>query len=59
MEANIQFLLLWWGIMEEENVDRLLSYSNLYSTYINPEVDLNNLENVEFILPNLLKLSKE
>ena len=59
METNIQFLLWWWGIVEEENVDWLLIYSNLYSTYIDVEVDLKNLENVEFILPNLFKSSKE
>ena len=58
MEASIHFLLRWRGIIEDLGGDWLLNYLYAFNAYIHLDVDLSNLENVKFFLPNYDKSSK-
>ena len=52
MELCIKFLLRWRGILEDLEMDWLTNYPRVYDTYIHPNVNFNNLEDVEFCLLN-------
>ena len=58
MEANINFLLRWRGIIEDPGRDWLVNYLTAFDAYIHLDVDLSNLDNVEFCLPNYDKSSR-
>ena len=59
MEASIQFLLQWRGIVEDVSNDWLINYLNIFKDYIHPRVVLDNLEALNFCTPNTEKSSKE
>ena len=58
MECSINFLLRWRGIIEDPSRDWLTNYLRAYDAYIHPNVDLTNLDDVEFYLPHYDKTSK-
>ena len=59
MEASINFLLRWRGIMVDPDVAWLSNYLNIFKCYIELGTNLNNLEDLDFCMPNLEKTSKE
>ena len=59
MEANIHFLLKGRGIVEDSNKEWLRSYLDIFKSYIHPSVVLDNLEALEFCIPNMEKSSRE
>lgn len=59
MEANIQFLLQWRGIIEDYSKDWLRNYLNISNAYIQPGVSLDNSEALNFCTPNTEKSSRE
>lgn len=58
MELSINFLLRWRGIIEYPLMDWLTNYLRLYDIHIHLDVNFNNLEDVEFCLPNQDRTSR-
>jgi hypothetical protein len=58
MELSINFLLRWRGIVEDPEMDWLTNYLRVYDVDIHPDVNSNNLEDVEFCLPNYDRTSR-
>ena len=58
MELSINFLLRWREIVKDLGRDWLTNYLRAYDAYIHPDVDFNNLEDVEFFLPNYDKTNR-
>lgn len=59
MEANIQFLLRWRGIVEDDSKDWLKNYLNIFKAYIHLGVVLDKLEALNFCTPNMEKSNRE
>ena len=59
MELSIKFLLRWRGIIEDHGKEWLTEYLKAYDAYIHPEVDFNDMDNVEFCLPNYDKTNRD
>ena len=59
MEASINFLLRWRGILDDPGKAWLQAYLNILKSYVEPGIDLDDLEVLEFCIPNLEKTSKE
>lgn len=58
MELSINFLLRWRGIVKYPIMDWLNNYLRVYDADIHPDVNFNNLEEVEFCLPNYDRTSR-
>ena len=59
MEANIQFLLWWRGIIEDNSKDWLRNYLRIFKSYVHLGVELDNLEALDFCMPNMEKANRE
>ena len=59
MEANIYFLLRWRGILEDHSNAWLRNYLNIFNSYIQLGVELDNLEALDLCILNMEKFSKE
>ena len=59
MEASIQFLLWWRGIVEDDNKEWLMNYLNVFKAYIHHGVVLDNIEALKFCTLNIEKSSRE
>ena len=59
MEASINFLLRWRGILDNLGKDWLQDYLNIFKSYVEPGTNLDKLEILDFCIPNLEETSKE
>ena len=58
MEASLNFMLYWRGIIAEENKEWLTNYLQLFRAHIQERVMFKNLDNLEFSTPNAEQTSK-
>ncbi len=59
MDASIQFLRRWRGIIEDGGRAWLKNYLGIFKSYIFMSVELENLEALDYCIPNIEKSSKE
>ena len=59
MEASINFLLRWRGILEDPKKDWLSNFLQAFEAYIEPNINFDDLGKLEFILPNFIKSNRE
>ena len=58
MEASLNFLLRWRGIIMEDNRAWLTNYLRLFNAHIQEGVTFENLEDLDFSTPNAERTSK-
>jgi hypothetical protein len=58
MLSSIHFLLRWRGIWSDSDNFWLVYYLNLFHTYIEPGINLKEVDNLQILTPNLDKSSK-
>lgn len=58
MEANMQFLLHWRGIIANDGRDWLTNYLHMFNAYIQPSVTFDNLDALNFYTLNAEKTSR-
>ena len=58
MEASLNFMLRWRGIIAEENKEWLTNYLRLFKAHIQEGVTFENLDDLEFSTPNAERTSK-
>ena len=59
MEASLNFLFCWRGIIDEDNTDWLINFLHLCKAHIQEGVTFENLNNLEFSTPNAEHTSKK
>ena len=59
IKANIHFLLKWRGIIEDHSKAWLRNYLSIFNSYIQLGVELDNLEALDFDIPNMEKSNRE
>ena len=58
IEASLNFILRWRGIIVEENTEWLTNYLRLFKAHIQEGVSFANLNDLEFSTPNAERTSK-
>ena len=58
MEASLNFLLRWRGIMMENNTTWLTNFLRLFKAHIQEGVTFENLDDLDFSTPNAERTSK-
>ena len=58
MEASIHFLLRWRRIFEDEGREWLTNYLHSFNAYMQPGVNFDDLDALEFDMPNSKKTNK-
>ena len=59
MEASVNFLLRWKGVIAEDNSEWVRKYLDLYNTYIQPGISFEDLNALKFGILKSEKTSRK
>lgn len=59
MEASVNFLLRWRGIIVDPSKTWLIDFLHIFEAYTEIDNNFDDLDKMEFILPNFIRSSRE